>query len=386
MILDYHESRIKRKYKAVLTKPHQPFFMLGVLIAIISIAVLGLAFKGIIAIDIKKYHTLNMSILMPSALFLGFLITVLYRFLLVMPFLQKDYMRIFFVLLAGTVVSHVGFFISDTLVFLGIALVLYSHIISMKMFISAYTHSKIEDKREIFWILAAFGFGTLGSMLFAASIIYPMLLPIAINMSFYPFAVGVVFAVAQKMIPNFFILYYGVMQPNKNAYLLPSILFSLFFIAFCKSFALPIPMFFANLLGLVTTTAIFWNNRFIFRKAPAVLWILQVGAIWFIAGFIAGIFESLYPSVPSLLQVHIWGIGFITTMVIGFGSRVAMGHSGRKIEADGMTVFIFLALIPMTILRLFAIFYPELLQTSVYFWCFIFGIWTYKYAPMLTSE
>jgi len=386
MILDYHESRLKRKCKAALTKPHQPFFLLGITVALLSIAVLGFALKGTFALDIKTYHALNMAIVMPTALFLGFLITVLYRFLLVMPFLQKEYMRIFAALLIGALLCQIGFFVSEAVIFVGVLSVLIAHILAMRMFVKAYKKSNIEDKREVFWILLAFGFAAPGCLLFAASIFYPALLPLAVNISFYPFAVGMVFAIAQKMVPNFFILYYGVMQPSKNNSLLPIILLCLFMIAVSRSFDIPLLSFVANLLGLAATATLFWINRFVFRKAPAILWVLQIGALWFFAGFAVGVSESLLSSVPHLLQVHIWGIGFIVTMIIGFGSRVAMGHSGRKIDADKTTVFIFVTLVFLVFVRLLGVFYPTLLEASIYLWCFIFTVWAYKYAPMLVSD
>lgn len=115
MILDYYESPLKRRYKAVLTKPHQPFFLLGVLTAFFSIAALSFAIKGVFDADIRLFHVFNIAILMPTALFLGFLTTVLYRFLLVMPFTQKEYMQIFWVLLAGVVLVEIGFFVSNTI-------------------------------------------------------------------------------------------------------------------------------------------------------------------------------------------------------------------------------------------------------------------------------
>ncbi len=391
MVLDYYESPLKRRYKAVLTKPHQPFFLLGMSIALFSIAALGLAIKGVFDIDIRLFHIFNMAILMPTALFLGFLTTVLYRFLLVTPFLQKEYMQIFWVLLAGVAVAQIGFFVSNTILLVGILLVFAAQSLAMKMFTNAYKKSTIADKREIFWFLFAFNAGVLSSLVFAASIFYPPLTSLATNLAFYPFAVGVVFAVAQKMVPNFFILYFGIMEPQKNKSLLPIILISLSAIAIFGAFNFSVLALCANIIGTGTTLVLFYDNRFIFRRAPTVLWVLQIGALWFLAGFASGIAVGISDLlhmgvVPSLLQAHIFGVGFIITMAIGFGSRVAMGHSGRKIAADKLSAIIFASLVLLTVIRLIGVYSPVFLDGSIHLWCLIFGVWIYKYAPMLTSD
>jgi uncharacterized protein involved in response to NO len=385
MILDYHESPLKRRFKAVLTKPHQPFFLLGVTVALLAIFVLGFALRGTLAVDIKPYHAFNMAILMPTALFLGFLFTVLYRFLLVMPFLQKEYMRVFWLLLAGAMLSNVGFFTFAALLMSGIILTFVAQILALGIFIKAYASSNIKDKLEIFWILSAFSFGGFATLFFGVSQIYPKLEPLAVNIAFYPFAVGVVFLIAQKMVPNFFILYFGVTAPTKNNALPGVVLLSLIAVAIFRSFDLPLLVFAANLLGAIALTMIFLENRFIFRKAPPVLWVLQLASVWFFIGFLVGLSE-LVLIVPPLLQIHIWGVGFIATMMVGFGSRVAMGHSGRKIAADRLTSFIFAAFALLTIVRIAGVFFAPFLEASVYFWCIIFGIWIYKYTPMLISD
>lgn len=391
MIMDYYESPLKRRYKAVLTKPHQPFFLLGAFIAFYSIAILGFAIKGWVGVDIRLFHIFNMTILMPTALFLGFLTTVLYRFLLVMPFLQKEYMIIFWVLLAGVVVLEIGFFTSNIVVLAGILLVFTAQSLALKMFIRAYIASTISDKKEIFWFLFAFSFGAISSILLGTSIFYPKISTFAFNLAFYPFAIGVVFAVAQKMIPNFFTIYFGVIEPKKNAALLPIILFSLLSVAIFKALDFIFLILCANMIGTLATFILFYNNRFIFRKAPAVLWVLQIGALWFLAGFASGVAAGILDLlqilvVSSLLQAHIFGVGFIVTMVIGFGSRVAIGHSGRKIAADKLTYIIFASLVLLTVVRLAGVYSPIFLEGSIYLWCLIFGVWIYKYTPMLIGD
>lgn len=387
MILDYYESPLKRKYKAVLTKPHQPFFILGIAVAIWNIAILGFAVRGKLDIDITTFHTFGMSALMPTALFLGFLFTVLYRFLLVMPFLQKDYMSVFWVLLASTLISQIGFFVDTRIALFGMALLPVAQAMALRIFVSAYVSSTVKDKSEILLILSAFASGIIGSVLFAASIFYPAILSFAVSVSFYVFAVGVVFMVAQKMIPNFFTIYFGVEQPQKSIPTIALLLVSLIGVAIARGALSQEILLVSNAIGLAATTAIFWKNRFIFRKAPPILWVLQLGSAWLWIGFVAGIAEAIgIAYFNNLSQAHIFGIGFITTLIIGFGSRVSMGHSGRKIVADKSTTLIFSLMFLMVPVRLIGIYVPFFIDISVALWSFIFIFWTYKYLPMLLSD
>ncbi len=384
MILDYSESRLKRRCKAVLTKPHQPFFILGTLVALYGVLIVWPILNGYISADLRLMHAFNMALLMPTSLFLGFLMTVLYRFLLVMPFLQKEYMPVFWCLLAGALASQVGFLFFPIFTPIGFLLVFISQTLALKMFFAAYRKSNIEERHDPFWILVAFCFGALSSILFILSLFFPSFQTLAVNIALYAFATGTVFAVAQKMVPNFFTLYYGVVQPQKEKTVMPVVMASLFAISVFKSLSMPAPTIIANMFGIGASVYFLWKNRFIFRISPPILWILQVGMVWFMLGFVGGIAENMTESV--LLQAHIFGAGFISTMAIGFGSRVALGHSGRKIEADKLTTAIFVTFTIVVLIRLFATVEPMLLNVGIYGWGIVFTVWMVRYIPMLTSD
>lgn len=384
MILDYSESKLKRRYKAVLTKPHQPFFILGTAVALYGVLIAWPILNGYISADLRLMHAFNMALLMPTSLFLGFLMTVLYRFLLVMPFLQKEYMNVFWYLLAGALCAQVGFLFFPIFTVVGFSLVFISQALALKMFFAAYKKSNVEERHDPFWILVSFCFGAISSILFILSLLFESLQTIAVNIALYAFATGTVFAVAQKMVPNFFTLYYGVIQPKKEKAVMPVIIASLFAIAVFKSLSMAAPTLIADIFGAAASMYFLWKNRFIFRVFPSILWILQIGMVWFTLGFVGGIAESITKSV--LLQVHIFGAGFISTMAIGFGSRVALGHSGRKIEADKLTTTIFITFSIVVLIRLFATIEPLLLNIGIYGWGIVFTVWLAKYIPMLTSD
>lgn len=84
-----------------------------------------------------------------------------------------------------------------------------------------------------------------------------------------------------------------------------------------------------------------YDNNFILKKAPPILSILAVGWFWFCGCFGGCRIGVLADGGLYLAGAHMLGAGFIGTMMIGFASRVALGHSNNKIDADRVTVLLF---------------------------------------------
>jgi uncharacterized protein involved in response to NO len=84
--------------------------------------------------------------------------------------------------------------------------------------------------------------------------------------------------------------------------------------------------------------------------------------------------------------VHALGIGFFSTMLIGMASRVSLGHSGRKLEADAATWGLVWLVQGMAITRMLPDLIPALpdwlITLAGLLWLLAFGLWAWKYAPM----
>ncbi len=84
--------------------------------------------------------------------------------------------------------------------------------------------------------------------------------------------------------------------------------------------------------------------------------------------------------------VHALGIGFFSTMLIGMVSRVSLGHSGRKLEADAATWGLFWLVQAVALARMLPDLVPalplRLVVLAGLLWLLAFGIWAWKYAPM----
>jgi uncharacterized protein involved in response to NO len=86
----------------------------------------------------------------------------------------------------------------------------------------------------------------------------------------------------------------------------------------------------------------------------------------------------------GLAPLHALAIGFFGSMLVGMASRVTLGHSGRKLEADGLTWGLFWLVQVTALVRMLpdlaAAPYP-LVVVSAGLWLLCFLPWSVRYAP-----
>ena len=82
---------------------------------------------------------------------------------------------------------------------------------------------------------------------------------------------------------------------------------------------------------------------------------------------------------------HMLGAGFIGTMMIGFASRVALGHSNNKIDADKVTVVLFGLFELVVAVRLMGVFEPSLAIAAGFLWSAVFAAWFFRYFPLISK-
>lgn len=382
MVLDFTESKFDKWKKNFISQPHQIFFVLGLAQAFISMLLFVVMLNGIFAIDIKLFHVLNIAFFMPTSFFLGFLLTVVCRFLAQPYYLQKDYMQIFWLITSSFLIVNIGFFISNIIIIFGLLLSILAIGKSGYVFLKSYFSSKNTDKADELFIVAVFLTAIVGAMLFIWALINTSLTNFAINFTFYVYVVGVVFAVAQKMVPKFHAVYFNIEPKDKKMAMVYLIFLALVGSAFGLSFEYKKLLFVSSLLGFFASSVYFYKSNVLFKKAQSILSILQVGIWWLIIGFVANIGVALFDVLP-LVSTHIFGVGFMGTMIIGFGTRVTLGHSGGKIFADKYTTTIFVLFQFVVVLRLFAVYSPSLVMYSGIAWCVVLGLWFKKYLPIL---
>lgn len=135
--------------------------------------------------------------------------------------------------------------------------------------------------------------------------------------------------------------------------------------------------------------ALRWHSTDAYRVR--LLAMLHIAFLW------AGLAFALYglDSLAGLIgtgwnlghaPLHTLGIGFFASMLLAMASRVSLGHSGRKLEADRLTWTLFWLVQLTALLRVLPEWVPPLANPawmipSALAWVAAFSLWAWRYAP-----
>jgi uncharacterized protein involved in response to NO len=105
-------------------------------------------------------------------------------------------------------------------------------------------------------------------------------------------------------------------------------------------------------------------------------------------------FEVLLNANTLLLAQHILLIGYILTLLIGFGTRVILGHSGQQIIADSYTTSLFILTQVILLVRILASigflgnlsFTVYLLHMGFVLWIILFIAWGLKHFKTILGK
>jgi len=140
---------------------------------------------------------------------------------------------------------------------------------------------------------------------------------------------------------------------------------------------------------LLAKEMIRWKLPF-FKNEP-IIWILHIAIYWLPLGLIMGgvslIAQMVFKSSFLALDLHLVLLGFLTTILIGFGTRVTLGHSGNRMFIDTATKVIFYLTQIVLYFRIIYSFSGSLVlfYISVALFISIFLAWGIKYLPVLVS-
>jgi len=305
-----------------LSQPHQPFFILGVANAVLMMLIFALNYKGILSLQMESanFHVYSLVFIVFTNVFTGFLFTTFPRFCQAKEVISKKYyINIFYYNLVGSLLFLIGSFISHIVLLTGMAVLFLAQIFIVLKLQEIYLNGKATDKKDAFWILTAQYFGLLGHILFIELELNHYiglnvnLLSIAVNISFYMYLIFLAFSVAQRMIPFFS---HSFAAKNEN---FVKIIFVLFILK--------------SIFSAVDFLALFWLPTAFLLSALSLTTELLVGT-------------SFY-----FLNIHLLAIGFLTTLLIGFGTRVTLGHSGQPPHADKLAANIFWFIQVVVIMR-----------------------------------
>ena len=390
-------STTNKKENYFLSQPHQPFFILGVINAVVMMLVFALNYKGIFTLqtDNLNFHVYSLVFSVFTNVFTGFLFTTFPRFNQANVIDKKYYTNVFYYSAIGSMLFLLGSFLNHALMMVGMSILFLSQILIVMKLQKIYLSGQTSDKQDSFWILTAMYFGLLGHLLFLEVELNKYtsldleLLPIAINISFYLYTIFLAFSVGQRMVP-FFSHSFAVKNPNFT-----KIIFILFiFKSIFSSLDFKVAQIVLDLLLGAYLLVEFLRWKLPMFTSPSILWVLHLALFWLPTAFLLSAItltaEIFLDTSFYFLNIHLLAIGFLTTILIGFGTRVTLGHSGQPPHADEFATNIFYFIQIVVILRAlysvniaFGWGLNFLFDISFTAWLVLFLVWAGRYAKVL---
>mgnify|MGYP000541172540 CR=1 FL=1 len=388
-------------YKKFSSQPHQPFFTSGILFFILFMSLFVSSYSNILNLDssVLTFHAYSMIFVIFIQFFLGFLFVVFPRFLVQAEIETKVYMNqfmLYFISSLGILLTLI-FYSKATFIFQ--ILMLIAQIMSFKLLYSIHKKSLVPIKEDTKWILIAFFAGIINHGLFIISNLnFPYSYEVskfAINGGFYLFIFMIIFTISQRMIPFFTTAKAPNYKINKSQNILKLVFVFLALKVVLLSFdnvkinlIADIPLFL-----IITKELIKWKLPLL--KVPAIMWVLYLGLYWIPVAFGISIIESLMAFYdPNIIfekaVIHTLALGYFITLLVGFGTRVILGHSGSTIHANNFAIFIFISVQIIVILRIFTSFslnfgfdYVALLNLTASLLIIGLFLWSSKYIVIL---
>lgn len=389
------DNQEEKKDNYFLSQVHQPFFTLGVLNAIVMMLIFALSYKGVInlSIDLPIFHVYSLVFVVFTNIFTGFLFTTYPRFCGEEPVEKSYYLKVFYINLTGSILFTIGIFTSLILVLVSMIIIAFGHYKIFYKLREMFDKSEAATLEDPFWILRAFKFGLYANIMMIISTLAPQLTNFAILYSFFMFLIFLTFTVAQRMIPFFS----HSMQEKDERFV--GTVFILFFIKTILNtfnhyeYVKMAEILLDVLIGMYLLGE-FLAWKILDKNAHAILWVLHLGVFWlptaFLVDAIALVGELVLDTNFVFLGIHLIAIGFLTTILIGFGTRVTYGHSGQPPQANGFVKSLFIFVQFVVIARLlysinigFGWEKDFLFDISFSTWLLLFTLWSIKFLPLL---
>ncbi len=362
------------------SQPHQLFFTSSVLFAIIIMGLTILSLNGTISLEFTTIHGFGLIYGVFTNAFIGFLITVIPKYTHSKIIDKKHYLLPWIILQVSMLVTLMGF---EILGKIASSLILFY--INFIFYQTIKKGTSIAKKESIVLNFLLF----IGAVLLLCEILFSQNLS---QLIFFAYLITLVFTVAQKMIPAFYSGQMGIPLWKKPKYLLEIAILLLFSLGIAVQFEMILFFKLSAFLSMIYFGYIVINLN-IYKKTPPILAILVLSFIWLEIGFISLFVESIFEVYSLKLSLHIFAIGFVTNLLIGFGSRVVMGHAvpAQKIFADKITIFLFVLTQILVISRIIASLlfvaqsntFMNILYVSSFIWIVLFVIWLLRYGKIL---
>ena len=374
-----------------LSQPHQPFFTLAIFNALLMMVLFILSFKGFIRVymPVINLHAYSLIYLVFTNAFTGFLFTTFPRFNRTKEIDKPYYTKIFHGNIIGTALFVFGLLFSKALIFTAMAILCIAYLFIILKLLNIYKSTTVQNKNDSFWILTAMMVGFISQLFFMISLYFSYFEKVAVLSSFYLYLIFLAFSVAQRMIPFFS---HSMVQKNDD---FPKFVFILLIlkVLFILTSSLDFQIIIDILLSIYLAKEFLRWKLHPFNSQP-ILWILHLALFWLPLGFMLSALTLVLEWISKMqfyfLGIHLLALGFLTTLLIGFGTRVILGHSGQVPNADRFTIYLFYftqivvlsrALLSISIALGWKMGF--LFDISTTLWITLFVAWSYKYGKIL---
>ncbi|MCO4844731.1 MAG: NnrS family protein [Sulfurovum sp.] len=381
------------KNRYFFSQPHQPFFVLAFINAIVTMLVFLLSYKGVLhlAITPSSFHAYGITYLMFTPAFLAFLFTTFPRFTSTEPIEVKSYMSVFSLYYLGAILYLLGSIVTSVFSGAAMLLIFVGHFKGMLLLRKFYLTTSMEDKQDIYWILLAMKLGLFSHLLFIiAELFYMPLMGLSIEISIYLYLFLLTFTVAQRMIPFFS---HSMIEKNEKLFV---IVFSLLVLHIILEGIVTHSSFIVDLVLAYIIGKELLRWKLLFPNPNPMLFILHIAMYWIPIAFILAALSNLLTLITGanflFLDIHVLMLGFVFTILIGFGTRVTIGHSGNIMQADNWVKVLFIWTQVVVIVRILTSFvsalgwnFMVLFDISATVWMVMFIVWAIRFFAVLIN-
>lgn len=379
----------------LIALPHRLFFFAGVVQGLLFISLLGLNYSGLISLNLSTsiYHVYTFSFTVFTQFFIGFLLTTFPRYLARPSATKKAYLPIAWLINGGSILLIAVSLVSPKAIILPMLFMFAGYVHFVRILLDFQQKSTVSNKSDTTWMLGAFAFGGIGQLLFMTDVFVP-LYPWALGVTFYLYLFLLIMIVSQKMIPFFAANRIAGYTINKSPYFLKLLATALVLKVLLTGLEFNTFLADSALFGILTYEL--WRWKLPFKKSPPILWVLFLALWWAPIGFALFVLQGSLAWMGSTFYfekapIHALALGYFTTVLIGFGTRIILGHSGRTPNADGYATLLFGLIQVMVFMRILAGFmggmgYMHFILTSAGLWVLVFALWSKRYIHMLFEK
>ncbi len=281
----------------------------------------------------------------------GFLMTVLPRWLGVPPTAPALYRPAALCLLAGYLLTLAGALYSAPLTVAGMALTAAAWATSVLALTRHFYRSPASSKLHPIWAVILLATGCLGAFLAARSVHIADWQTLAVAPAFgiWAFLAPLVFVVAHRVLPFFSASALGEYSLYRPFWSPPAVVLLFWGHAALRLADLADWLFITD-VPLLAITA--WH---LYRWQPwkargiPLLWTLHAAFAWMPLALALSSVQSLVllfadAHILGLAPLHTIAVGLITSMAFAMVTRVSLGHSGRRLHMDRLSIGCFIVL------------------------------------------